>query len=82
MKNNSPLTSEYAACVSLLMSFSVPFLATAGDKSLPVGDATAREGPYWSLMFEVSENKTYKPVNLETIVEVRCCDCCVLFLLY
>ena len=28
-------------------------------------------GPYWSLMFEVSENKQYKPVNLDTIVEVR-----------
>lgn len=27
-------------------------------------------GPYWSLMFEVSENKEHKPVNLETIVEV------------
>lgn len=41
-----------------------------GDKSLPVSDqGVAKPGPYWSLMFEVSENKTYKPVNLETVVE-------------
>ena len=31
---------------------------------------TPRAGPYWSLMFEVSENKEHKPVNLDTIVEV------------
>jgi hypothetical protein len=42
-----------------------------GDPTLPVPDATSRRGPYWSLLFEVSENKTYKPVNLDTIVEVR-----------
>lgn len=42
-----------------------------GDPSLPVPDASPRPGPYWSLMFEVSENKDYKPVNLDTIVEVR-----------
>lgn len=30
---------------------------------------TPKEGPYWSLMFEVSENKEYKPVNLDTIIE-------------
>jgi hypothetical protein len=41
-----------------------------GDPALPVPDATPREGPYWSLMFEVSENKDFKPVNLDTIVEV------------
>jgi hypothetical protein len=41
-----------------------------GDPSLSVGDKSAREGPYWSLMFEVSENKQYKPVNYDTIVEV------------
>ena len=47
-----------------------------GDPSLPVPDASARAGPYWSLMFEVSENKTYKPVNLDTIVEVaQSCWC-------
>lgn len=41
-----------------------------GDAALPVSDAgVAKAGPYWSLMFEVSENATYKPVNLETIVE-------------
>jgi len=39
-----------------------------GDKSLPV-DSTPKAGPYWSLMFEVSENKVFKPINLATIVE-------------
>jgi hypothetical protein len=32
-------------------------------------DSEARPGPYWSLMFEVSESPV-KPVNIETIVEV------------
>ena len=43
-----------------------------GDPALPITseEATARAGPYWSLMFEVSENKEHKPVNLDTIVEV------------
>lgn len=44
-----------------------------GDPSLPLpGDIanTPRPGPYWSLMFEVSENQEYKPVNMDTIVEV------------
>jgi hypothetical protein len=42
-----------------------------GDKSLPVPAAQAVPvpGPYWSLMFEVSENAEHKPVNLDTIVE-------------
>lgn len=39
-----------------------------GDGSAPE-DGSPRPGPYWSLMFEVSENATYKPVNLDTIVE-------------
>ena len=34
-------------------------------------DATPKSGPYWSLMFEISESKEYKPVNYDTIVEVR-----------
>lgn len=42
-----------------------------GDPNQPVADASARPGPYWSLMFEVSENKTYKPVNYDAIVEVK-----------
>jgi hypothetical protein len=44
-----------------------------GDPSLPVSaeEAAPRAGPYWSLMFEVSENKEFKPVNLATIVEVK-----------
>lgn len=40
-----------------------------GDKSIEVTDTSAKSGPYWSLMFEVSESKEFKPVNLETIVE-------------
>jgi len=40
-----------------------------GNASLPVADKSARGGPYWSLMFEVSESKEFKPVNLDTIVE-------------
>ena len=39
-----------------------------GDSKLPV-DSSPQQGPYWSLMFEVSENKDYKPVNIDTIVE-------------
>jgi len=38
-----------------------------GDKAQPV-PAGARPGPYWSLMFEISESD-YKPVNGETVVE-------------
>ncbi len=40
-----------------------------GDPNLPVPDASSRPGPFWSLMFEVSENKEFKPVNYDTIVE-------------
>ena len=41
-----------------------------GDKSITdSSDGTAKSGPYWSLMFEVSESKTYKPVNSSSIVE-------------
>ena len=40
-----------------------------GDKNIPVADSAPKAGPYWSLMFEVSENKDFKPVNYDTIVE-------------
>ena len=42
-----------------------------GDKDIPVTaeESTARPGPYWSLMFEVSESAEFKPVNVDTIVE-------------
>ena len=42
-----------------------------GDKSLPLSDEekAPSAGPYWSLMFEVSESAKYKPVDLKTIVE-------------
>lgn len=36
-----------------------------GDGSAPAS-AEAKDGPYWSLMFEVSESN-YKPVNKETV---------------
>jgi hypothetical protein len=44
-----------------------------GDASSPVPEdkKLPSPGPYWSLMFEVSESKAYKPVNYDTIVEVR-----------
>ena len=32
-------------------------------------DGTAKAGPYWSIMLEVSESP-YKPVNVDTIVDV------------
>lgn len=50
----------------------------ADDMKLPTmrkGDAKldynkeAQAGPYWSLMFEVSESKKFKPVDINTIVE-------------
>jgi len=37
--------------------------------ALSAEEAAPRAGPYWSLMFEVSENNEHKPVNLETILE-------------
>lgn len=40
-----------------------------GDSKLKVENAAPQPGPYWSLMFEVSENKEHKPVNYDTIVE-------------
>lgn len=40
-----------------------------GDASLPVEDSSSKPGPYWSLMFEISESSPWKPVNLATIVE-------------
>lgn len=40
---------------------------TAGSPEPVAGDK--KSGPYWSLMFEVSESKDFKPVNLSTIVE-------------
>ena len=42
----------------------------------------SRLGPYWSLMFEVSENKEHKPVNLDTMVEVRMCQFLFYFALF
>jgi protoporphyrinogen oxidase len=45
----------------------LPTLRLAASPAPVGGDATA--GPYWSLMFEVSESKGYKPVNMDTIVE-------------
>ena len=31
-------------------------------------DSTAKPGPYWSLMFEVSESAKYKPVDVENMI--------------
>ncbi len=38
------------------------------DSSLEF-DGTPAAGPYWSLMFEISESKSFKPVDLNTVVE-------------
>ena len=42
-------------------------LANGGKGS----DGVASGGPYWSLMFEVSESSVHKPVDLEKIVQVQ-----------
>jgi hypothetical protein len=48
----------------------LPTLRLARSPDAPTGaDAEARPGPYWSLMFEVSESKQFKPVDLLKIVE-------------
>lgn len=62
--------SHYAAANAPSAETILPTLRR-GDPAIPLSaeDATARPGPYWSLMFEVSENKDFKPVNLDTIVE-------------
>jgi protoporphyrinogen oxidase len=39
-----------------------------GDGTAPLSSAP-QPGPYWSLMFEVSESREHKPVDLRTIVE-------------
>jgi len=59
--------SHYAAKNAPAADKALPTLRH-GDSSIPVADSSARPGPYWSLMFEVSESK-YKPVNYDTIVE-------------
>jgi hypothetical protein len=41
-----------------------------GNGDSPASTET-KAGPYWSLMFEVSESATHKPVNMETLVRVR-----------
>jgi len=60
--------SHYAAKNAPAADVKLP-TTRLGDPSLPVADSSPRSGPYWSLMFEVSENKDFKPVNLDTIVE-------------
>ena len=45
----------------------LPTLRLAQDPS-PVG-GDAKTGPYWSLMFEVSESKDFKPVDVTKVVE-------------
>lgn len=41
-----------------------------GDSEIECDTTVGKPGPYWSLMFEISESN-YKPVNPETIVEVK-----------
>ena len=37
----------------------------------PPQSGDEKPGPYWSLMFEVSESRDHKPVNMSTVVQVR-----------
>ncbi len=63
--------SHYAAKNAPSADVALPTLRY-GDKSIPLEEGTegvAKPGPYWSLMFEVSESKEFKPVNYDTIVE-------------
>lgn len=62
--------SHYAASNAPAPSVLLPTLRR-GDATLPPSpdDSTPRPGPYWSLMFEVSESEAYKPVNMDTIIE-------------
>lgn len=61
--------SHYAAANAPAPTVSLPSLRH-GDASIPLTpeEAAPHEGPYWSLMFEVSESAV-KPVNADTIVE-------------
>ncbi|KAL6746416.1 hypothetical protein V8C86DRAFT_1820555 [Haematococcus lacustris] len=56
--------SNYAVSNCPDASAALPTLVL-GDGSAPA-DAEAKAGPYWSLMFEVSESQ-YKPVNLQDV---------------
>ena len=61
--------SHYAEANSPSADKKLPTLRR-GDKSLgKADDSTPSAGPYWSLMFEVSESAKYKPVDSATIVE-------------
>lgn len=61
--------SHYAEANSPPADTKLPTLRR-GDKSLgKPDDSTPSSGPYWSLMFEVSESAKYKPVDSTTIVE-------------
>lgn len=59
--------SHYAEANSPAKDIRLPTLRH-GDVNQPVSDTSAKEGPYWSLMFEVSESD-YKKVNYDTIVQ-------------
>jgi hypothetical protein len=62
--------SHYAAANAPAADVLLPTIRR-GDSTIAVEDKDVpKPGPYWSLMFEISESAKYKPVNLETIVEV------------
>ena len=46
-------------------SAKLPTLCTAGGDA--PGASEPQEGPYWSLMFEISESQKFKPVNQEPV---------------
>ena len=59
--------SHYAAANCPAEETSLPTIRLAS--SAASGATAAKPGPYWSLMFEVSESSQFKPVNLHTVVE-------------
>ena len=44
-------------------------IQVGNGKDFPVEDGSEKEGPYWSLMFEISESLKHKPVKLETLIQ-------------
>ncbi len=44
----------------------LPTLCLGDGSAGPAGSEAPKEGPYWSLMFEISESQ-FKPVNQEQV---------------
>ena len=59
--------SHYAKSNCPADDVALPTLCLA-DGSSPSDSSSTQQGPYWSLMFEVSESATYKPVPQDPVV--------------